>query len=94
MKKTIQGKEWEIPRLTRAQMREMRKKGFDVVAKAFKLSNVADGVPITGEELDAMLDTAFPGREAELDAIGLSGQVELGTAVLGELFAIGNELKN
>jgi len=92
MKKTIQGKEFDVPRLTRAQIREVRKRGFDLVSKAFKLGG--NDVPITGEELDALLDVAFVGHDDAIEVIGLPGRIELGSAVLTELFSLGNELKN
>jgi hypothetical protein len=88
------GKTFEIPRLGRAQLREMRKKGFDLIQKAFKLGGKDGEIPITGDELDTLLEVAFPGRDADLDFIGLSGQVELGSMVISEAFESAEEIKN
>jgi len=93
---TKAGKEFAIPRLGRAQLRELRKRGLDLVQKAFRMG--AGGgtieVPFTGDELDILLDVAFPGREADLDLVGISGQIELVSTVISETFAQAEEIKN
>ncbi len=89
------GKKFDVPRLGRTHLRELRKKGFDLVQKAFRLGN-KDGaeIPITGEELELILESAFPGREADLDAIGIGSQIELVSMVITEAFGQAQEIKN
>lgn len=93
---TKAGKTFEIPRLGRAQLRELRKKGLDLVQKAFRMG--AGGgtveVPFTGEELEILLDVAFPGRESDLDLIGIGAQIDLVSNVISETFAQAEEIKN
>lgn len=89
-------KTFEVNRLGRAQLRELRKRGLDLVQKAFRMGS-KDGaveVPITGEELENILDVAFPGREADLDFIGVGAQIELASLVISETFSQGAEIKN
>jgi hypothetical protein len=93
---TKAGKTFEVHRLGRAQLRELRKRGLDLVQKAFRMGS-KDGtveVPITGEELEQLLDVSFPGREADLDSIGVGAQIELVSLVISETLAQAEELKN
>jgi hypothetical protein len=83
----------EAIKLTRAQMREMRKAGFDLVRKAFQ-SQGEQGVPFTGDELDILLDIGYPGRVADLETMGLGEQMELASATITATFARSEELKN
>jgi hypothetical protein len=93
---TKAGKTFEVNRLGRAQLRELRKRGLDLVQKAFRMGSKEGTVevPITGEELENLLDVSFPGREADLDAIGVGAQIELVSLVISETFAQAEELKN
>ena len=92
---TKAGRTFEIPRLGRVHLRELRKKGLDLVQKAFRMgTGGTTEVPITGEELELLMDVAFPGREADLDAVGLAVQIELVSAVISETFSQAEELKN
>jgi len=87
------GKKFDIPRLGRAHLREMRKKGFDLIQKAFRMGKEGE-IPITGEELDILLETTFPGREADLDEVGLSAQIEIASTIITEAFGHAQEIKN
>lgn len=88
------GKKFDVPRVSRAQLRDMRKKGFDLVQKAFRMGGSSGEVPVTGDELDILLDTVYPGRDADLEAIGISGQIELASMLIGEAFGQADEIKN
>jgi hypothetical protein len=88
------GRKFDVPRLGKVQLREMRKKGFDLVQKAFRMGGASGEVPVTGDELEILLETIYPGRDADIDAIGIAGQIELASMLIGEAFGQADEIKN
>jgi len=71
----------EPKKMSRADMREMRKRGFDLVVKSFRISEEG-GVPVTGDELDTILDVLYPDSASALDALSLPEQINLAMGCL------------
>ena len=89
----IQDIEFDVKPINRKQRRVLlRDYKFDVVKFAMDTmreiakSNPDDknfvGLNIDTAQLDAVLDVCFSNRDADLDKIGLTGQIQLFTAII------------
>ena len=86
--------ELEVKPLTRSQRKVLRKSGVDLKKKALEFQNLFEGkeegwviqmdeIPLTDDEVDAILDAAFPEKEKQelleevnlVDCIVLAGEV-------------------
>jgi len=65
----------KIAPMSRKAIRELRKAGVDLIRKM-----AGDKWEITGDDVDAVLDAAFPGDE--MDDIGLASRMEIMLAVI------------
>jgi len=83
----------EPKKMSRADMREMRKRGFDLVVKSFRIGEEG-GVPVTGDELDTILDVLYPDSAAALDALSLPEQINLAMGCLNLSLAPSTAEKN
>lgn len=81
----IKGKEFIVRPLTIKQRRELSVHGFDLYRLASDLLGEAGkekAIKVSDANLVDLLVAAFPGRESDLDAIGIVEQHNLFIAVL------------
>jgi hypothetical protein len=83
----------EPKKMRRADLREMRKRGFDLVVKSFRIGEEG-GVPVTGDELDTIMDVLYPDSADALDAMSLPEQVNLAMGCLTLTLAPSDAEKN
>jgi len=88
------GIDFEIRKVGRAQNRELRKQGLDLFKKMFEMTAEAEECPLSGDEIDLILDTVYPDKQGDLDNLTLGGQLALSMAVLGESSTQAEEVKN
>jgi len=62
--------------LKRSEIRSMRKNGLDLIRKF----SLGDKWEVTGDDVDAILDAAFPGDE--MDDIGMAARLEIMLATI------------
>ena len=79
----LNGIEFEVKRLSRSQRKVLRAKGISLleVTKKIQGKKGMDAVPFTEDEMETLLDIAYPKREDDLENLGLMDMVELSAEI-------------